>query len=170
MMRRFNRLPAALLLGGLAFAASAPAARAEVGRFLGGGVVYNFNQACRNAGWIRPNEPFSDRYHPRNIGTNGNQESISFHSPVNSLSFVRNNGAFTSSFTPVDHGGSFRRPYFIPDDAPNAAQIRIGRRDPASLTASFDGSVRLVGRIRNWSGVSGCVAFFDVVVGAIEVQ
>jgi len=169
----FSRWPQAALTtlcATFAFGFSAPAARAEVGRFLGGGVVYNFNQACRNAGWIRPNEPFSVRYHPRNIGNNGNQESISFHSPVNSLSFVRNNGAFTSSFTPVDHGGSFRRPYFIPDDAPNAAQIRIGRRDPASLTASFDGSVRLVGRIRNWSGVSGCVAFFDVVVGAIEVQ
>lgn len=164
------RTALAALCTTLALGLSATAASAQVGRFMGGGVVYNFNQTCRNFGWVRPTEAFSVRYHPRNIGNNGNRESITFNTPFNTVSFAREGGAFTSSFLPVDQGGSFERPFFIPADSPNAAQIRIGRRDPANLTNSFDGSVRIVGRIRNWSGITGCVVFFDVVVGAFEVQ
>jgi hypothetical protein len=162
--RRPHALPA-LVGAALSVVLSLAAAQAQVGRFEGGGTVFGFSQGCRDIGWQGVTLPFFVRYHPAGLGNNGGRETISFNSPVQSLSFALPGGSFTTSFQPVNHGGSFSHPFYFDLSQPNAAQIRLSRRAPSVLTANTAVPVQLTGQIRNWGGTLGCNVSFQATVG-----
>lgn len=151
------------VLGGML--ALAGAAEAQVGRFSGGGVVSNFNQACRDAGMLSATTPYTILYQPRSIGSNGNLESLAFLAPWGALTYTLEGRSFGSAFQTVTTAGIFHGAFVIPPDAANAARLRLTNRTPASVSAATRSAVILGGEIQNWSGVLGCTVRFDAALG-----
>lgn len=139
-------------------------AEANPGRFMGGGTVFNLSQACRDVGWIGPSEPFSVRYHPSGVGTNRERDFIGFMSDYTALGYMRESGSFTNTFQPVTMSSVTSGAWSIPQNSPDAAQLRVTNINPRNVTEDTRGSVRIRGQIRNFSGVQNCNVRFDVIV------
>ena len=58
----------------------------------------------------------------------------------------------------------FARPFFVPSDDANAAQIRVRSVRPSNIDETTAVPVRVRGQIRNFSGIQYCRVEFDVVV------
>lgn len=149
----------------MAFGALAGPAAAQVGRFSGGGVVSEFNQACRDAGMLSATTAYTILYLPGLIGDNGNRDSLAFLAPWGTLSYSLEGRRFGTTFTTVTTSGIFHGPFTVPTNAPNAGRLRIIDRAPAQISARTRTAVRLSGEIQNWSGVRGCNVRFDAALG-----
>jgi hypothetical protein len=161
--RRLAALAGVLTLGALG--AMAGPAWAQVGRFNGGGVVFGFSDACRTAGMQRATQAYTVLYQPRQMGSNGNRESLGFIAPWGALTYFIDGAAFGTAFAPVTLTGIFHGSFSIPQTDANAPRLRITARTPASVTPALRTPVRLTGEVQNWSGVRGCSVRFDLVVG-----
>ncbi len=139
-------------------------ASALSGRFVGGGTISNFTQACLNVGWSNSPEHYTVRYHPRGVGNNWDVDLLSFYSNGHAFSLQRNGADFGSSWTPVRH--AFLGGYlgYSTESDTNTADIRITSIWPNTLDDTTSQTVRIRGQIRHLGHVRWCRVDFDVIV------
>lgn len=134
------------------------------GRFMGGGTIFNFSNACVNAGWTQNAEYYTVRYQPRNVGNNADRDTLTFIGNSHAFMFQLNGASFSRSWTPVRHAflGSGIG-YSNEGDTPHA-DIRVTSMAPAQPNASTTAAVRIRGQARYLGHVDGCRVNFDVIV------
>lgn len=147
-----------------ALSAFAPTwAEAQVGRFMGGGTIFNFTPACVNAGWDRNSEAYLVRFQPANIGSNADRDLLTFLGSAHSFSMQRD-GGFTTWWSAVDHaflGSGIGYSNATWDDH---ADLRIMSMWPSDPDANTMVPVRIRGQIRHFGHVPWCRVDFDVIV------
>lgn len=154
-------LSLALVTLGLALPGSA---NALSGRFMGGGTLSNFTNACINSGWSGSPEFYGVRYQPRNVGNNADRDVLTFIGGSHAFSVQLDGAGFGSGWTPVRHGFLGGGIGFSTESDENTADVRITSIWPASLDDTTNQSVRIRGQIRHFGWVRWCRVDFDVVV------
>lgn len=158
---RASRIRRALGAAALALAAAAvppAAATAQTVEFRGFGYVYGFNAACEADGWVgTPN--MLVRYRPYGLGSNGGSH-LAFFERFYASAYRLDGRRFDRTWRDVEAGqvGSL---VWVYDEG--TSQARVTTHAPATLTATTP-QIRLVGQIRGWGGVPGCIASFEATV------
>lgn len=132
-----------------------PAAAQDV-EFRGFGYVYGFNAPCTADGWAGT-PGMNVRYRPHGLGSNDDSRLVFFDRHF-AAAFRLYDGRFDRNWRDVEAGqiGSSLWEY---DEG--ATQLRVTTQIPPSPTATTP-QIRLVGQIRGWGGVPGCIASFEV--------
>jgi hypothetical protein len=132
-------------------------ASAEEIEFRGGGYINNFSNACAAKGFVDP-VYVSSIYRPRRLGTNGDATRISFFFPqFYAASYELPKGRLGKSFKKVVGGATSSATYFFD----NNPRMRIKVKTPRRVRSKTE-AVTLSGTIRNFDGIDGCTADFDL--------
>ncbi len=141
----------------LAAGLALPAASQTVD-FRGFGYVYGFNDPCLTDGW-NGTPAMNVRYRPYGLGSNDDSR-LAFFDATFAAAFEREGGPFARSWSDVEAGqiGSALWEY---DEGTTA--LRLTTQIPPNPTATTP-QIRLVGQIRGWGGLPGCIANFEATV------
>jgi hypothetical protein len=147
---------AAAVLPVAVLSASSPASANEV-EFRGGGYVRNFSTECAVSGFTDP-VYVSSIYRPRKLGTNGDATRISFFFPqFYATSYELPKGKLGNTFKKVVGGATGTATYFFSKNP----RMRLTAMTPAKVKMRTP-VVSLSGEIKNFDGIEGCKADFEL--------
>lgn len=135
---------------------SVRSADAQVAEWRGFGYVGNFTANCApdwGGTW-----QVNARYRPANLGSNGPNTRLSFFSPFYAMNFTREGGRFTPTYRNIQSAGLGASGRVI-----EGSRIQVTTMVPNNANLNPNSpTVRLVGDIRNFDGIQGCTASFEV--------
>ena len=120
--------------------------------FRGAGFLKARTQACRDAGF-QEHSFVEFRYRPANVGDNADEGQLSIFFGTFATNHIVDGGLASSlkKYTGASISSNFNR--FV-------GRMKKRRQNPATVTPTTD-FVTLVGVIRNYAAIRGCVMVFD---------